>query len=185
MYNPYVIGKNIYLRHPKEEDAVGKWHEWFSDEETTRFLIDRFWPNSAESQVEFFKMLRNDRCRLVLSVIDKKSDQHIGIVSLGNINWVHRYSDFALVIGEKDFRKEAYAIEGITLILKIAFLRLNLETLKGAYVRSNQMTKAICNVFKFKEVGVYDNLLRINGKSEDLVAVMLGRESWMKRNKLL
>ena len=42
MDNPYIIGKQIYLRHPTEEDALGKWHEWFSDEELTKHMNDRY-----------------------------------------------------------------------------------------------------------------------------------------------
>ena len=51
MYNPYIVGKKIYLRHPTEDDVQGKWHEWFSDEEITKFMCDRFWPNSKEAQL--------------------------------------------------------------------------------------------------------------------------------------
>jgi len=37
MYNPYIKGKHVYLRHPTEEDAIGAWHEWFSDEEIVKY----------------------------------------------------------------------------------------------------------------------------------------------------
>ena len=57
MYNPYIVGKQIYLRHPTEDDVQGKWHEWFSDEKITKYMSDRFWPNSKEAQLEFYKSL--------------------------------------------------------------------------------------------------------------------------------
>ena len=38
MNNPYLVGKHVYLRHPTKQDVEGKWYEWFSDEETTKFL---------------------------------------------------------------------------------------------------------------------------------------------------
>ena len=57
MYNPYAIGKQIYLRHPTEADVEGKWHDWFSDEETAKIMVDRFWPNTKEAQLEFYKSL--------------------------------------------------------------------------------------------------------------------------------
>ena len=85
MYNPYKIGKQIYLRHPNEEDVNGKWHEWFSDEETTKYLSQRFWPNSKEAQLDFYRSLKSSRDKLVLSVINRSSDKHIGIVSLSSI----------------------------------------------------------------------------------------------------
>jgi len=41
MYNPYIVGKHIYLRHPTEADVVGGWHEWFSDERPDPSTLDR------------------------------------------------------------------------------------------------------------------------------------------------
>ena len=106
MINPYIIGKNLYLRHPTEEDASGKWYECFSDEETTKYLVDRYWPNSVENQLELYRSLNRDTTKLVLSVVTKKEDIHIGIVGLSVINWVHRYADSIIILGEKKYRSE-------------------------------------------------------------------------------
>ena len=130
MYNPYMVGKQIYLRHPTEEDVQGKWHEWLSDEELTKFMTDRFWPNSKEAKLEFYKSLINNKERLVLSLINKSNNEHVGVVSLSAINWVHRYADIALAIGEKKYRKGPIVIEAFSLMLKVAFVRLNLKNVK-------------------------------------------------------
>ena len=50
MINPYEIGNKIYLRTPTKSDLSGNWYQWFSDPETTEFLIDRWWPNSEEAR---------------------------------------------------------------------------------------------------------------------------------------
>jgi len=181
MYNPYMIGKHVYLRHPTEEDARGRWHEWFSDEQTTKYLVDRFWPNSIDAQLDFMKSL-SDRSRLVLSVITKEKDEHIGVASLSCINWVHRYADVAIVIGEEEYCRGAYAIEAFSLILKIAFVRLNLRTVKSGYANSNEASRTIHRGFKFTKVGQYKNLLCIDGHYDDLVFEMLDRETWLRRN---
>lgn len=182
MYNPYMVGRKVYLRYPMEKDVEGRWPEWFSDENTTKYLIDRYWPNSKEEQYNFFKSIQNNHNRMVLSIIDKESDDHIGVASLGAINWVHRYCDFAIVIGEEKYRKGVYAIDCMALLLRIAFKRLNLRNVKGAYVRSNDLTKGMVKLFHFKEIGVYEKLYWISGGWEDSVVVILNREDWMKRN---
>lgn len=181
MYNAYIVGKHVYLRHPTEEDALGNWHEWFSDEQTTKYLVERFWPNSKEAQLEFFRSLE-DRNRLVLSIVTKANDRHIGVVSLSSIHWVHRYADVAIVIGDKNFHKGSYAVEAFALVLKVAFLRLNLRTIKSYYVKSNRASKTIHTLFHFFKVGEYKNLLHIDGHDEDLVVSMLARKDWLKRN---
>ena len=62
MKNPYIVGKSIYLRHPTLEDVEGDWYEWLSDPEITKYLPERYWPNSIESQIEFFNNLAFHSC---------------------------------------------------------------------------------------------------------------------------
>ena len=138
MVNPYLVGKHVYLRHPTEEDALGKWHEWFSDEETTKYLIDQWWPNSIENQMDIYRSLvddwnRGSRIKLVLSVVTKKDDIHIGIVGLSGINWVHRYADLIIIIGEEEYRKIPYTLEAHELMHVVSFIRLNLLNVKSYF----------------------------------------------------
>jgi len=182
MYNPYIIGKQIYLRHPTEEDALGKWHEWFSDEELTKHMNDRYWPNSKDSQLEYYKSLLNNKSRLALSVVNKSNDEHVGVISLSGINWVHRYAEIAMVIGEKKYMKGPVATESFALMLKVAFVRLNLLNLKSAYSKANKNSEVLHRLFKFKPVGIYEELLCIDGHLEDMVVEVLNNKLWFQRN---
>lgn len=182
MYNPYKVGKQLYLRHPTEEDLQGSWYEWFSDEETTKFMGGDFWPNSREAQLKFYKSIIENRDRLALSIVDKSNDKHLGVISLSSINWVHRYADIALVIGEKEYRKGSIAAEAFALMLNVAFMRLNLLNVRSSYSFSNKNAETLHRLFKFKSVGVYENLLSIDGEFESVVVEILDRESWLKRN---
>jgi len=185
MYNPYAEGKHVYLRHPTPSDVEGRWHEWLSDEETTQWLDLRNWPNSVERQREFYESLKKTENRLVLSIVDKESGQHIGVCNLSSINWVSRYCDVAIVIGEKKFRTGVYVLETMSLLLRIAFLRLNLRIVKSTFAASNEASCTIHDVFRFKEVGRINGLLWDSGQYIDSVIVMLHSEDWMARNNLI
>jgi len=183
MKNPYIIGKQIYLRHPIREDVEGEWYEWFSDEETTKFLESRFWPNSKESQLKFYNSLHDDKNKLVLSIILKSNDKHIGVISLGNINWVHRYADIGIVIGDKQFNQGVYATEAYALILKTAFLKLNLNNVRASYCKAHKNSEALLKLFRFKVAGEYEKLLTIDGHEEDIVCTYIDKKSWLERNR--
>jgi len=183
MDNPYSVGSSIYLRAPTMVDVEGAWHEWFSDPETTLYLADRYWPNMVELQRDFFTSIKNDSSRLVLSVVDKETNLHIGVCSLSAINWVHRYADITLVIGDKRFKKGQAAIEVIDLLLEIAFFRLNLLNLKGGYVSTNILTPMLMKLYQFEICGVYKKLINFRGNYVDLVNVQLKREVWIKRQQ--
>ena len=183
MTNPYEIGKTIYLRTPTKNDINVNWYQWFSDPETTEFLIDRWWPNSIENQENFYNQIIQNKTSLVLSVCDKNTDKHIGVCSLSSINWVHRYADVAIVIGEKKFRNGVIAVEIMTLLLKIAFKRINLLNLRSVFVKSHPYTPSLMNLFKFKEVGSLKEFFYHKDKYVDLVISQLQRHNWQKRNK--
>lgn len=182
MYNPYSVGTHIYLRHPTLVDVEGPWHEWLSDEETTRWLGIRYWPNTVESQREFYESALKSKDRLILSIIDKETDKHIGVCNLSGINWLHRYCDLAIVIGDIDFRKGPHMLEAVSLLLRIAFLRLNMRIVKSSFASSNEASQAIHNIFRFKEVGRLEGLLWDRGNYVDNIIAMLKREDWIARN---
>ena len=182
MINAYAVGKSVYLRAPTSEDADGRWYEWFSDPDTTQYLGERYWPNTRERQKEFVAGLQRSTGSLVLSVVDKDTEQHIGVCSLGAISWVHRYADIAVVIGETKFQNGQVALEVVSLLLKTAFMRLNLRTVKGGYMASNRLTGSILKIFDFEEIGRYKELCFFKGEYVDLVCAQLTREKWLQRN---
>ncbi len=182
MYNPYAVGERIYLRAPTLEDAEGKWHEWLSDEETTRGLVQRYWPNTVQQQREFYESSQKSRDRLVLSIVDKATDQHIGVGSLSGIDWLHRYADIAIIIGDKSFRHGPYVLEGMSLMLSIAFLRLNMRIVKSVYSASNEASQKMHDIFHFKQVGRIPSLYWDRGQYTDSVISILNGEDWMARN---
>jgi len=183
MKNSYAIGKSIYLRAPSADDIEGNWYQWFSDPKVTEYLGDRYWPNSIESQSAFFESIKSARERLVLCICLSDTDEHIGVCNLSAINWVHRYADIALVIGEKKYRNGAIAIETMSLLLDIAFNRLNLQNVKASYVSANSSSSVLLRLFDFLEVGRFRKISYIRGEYVDSVISQLSREDWTSRNR--
>jgi RimJ/RimL family protein N-acetyltransferase len=180
MINSYITGNTLYLRHPTRNDALGSWHEWLSDEETTRWLNMRHWPNSIEKQIKFFESLEADAGRLVLSIVDIESDKHIGVCSLSHINWVHRYCEIAIIIGDKSFRKGSHNLEAMNLLLRVAFRRLNMRNVKSAYALSNESSCVMHKVLRFKEVGRVPSLYWDRGNYVDEVISVLSFSDWKR-----
>ena len=182
MKNPYAIGKKIYLRAPEPEDIDSDWYTWFSDPETIKYLGDRNFPNTKEKQQLFLEQIKNSNTRIVLIICDKENNESIGVCNLSSISWIHRKADIALVIGNKAYRNGTTAVETITLLLKIAFQKLNLKKLLTTRSSNNDLTKAIEKVFGFKQVGCLEDISFIEGKYHNIIISQLKRENWVKRN---
>ncbi len=184
MNNPYAIGSKVYLRAPTIEDAEGGWYEWFSDPETTKFLIDRYMPNTREAQIEFFQSLSHSKNRAVFSICRVDNDEHIGVCGLSAISWFHRHGDISYVIGKKQTDNSPIIIEVMRLLLSVSFNRLNMANLGSSHVGSNPITPLINKVFGFKVIGTLEKYIVCQGKREDLVISQLSKEDWISRNKV-
>jgi RimJ/RimL family protein N-acetyltransferase len=181
MYNPYAVGRRVYLRHPTPQDVEGRWHQWFSDEETLLWLPLQYWPSSVERQREHYQAGLKSADRLLLSIVDKDSDRHIGVCSFA-INWLHQFTEIALVIGEKEFRTGPHALDSLALMMQIAFLRLNMRIVRSSYVDGNDASKGLTDVLRFEETGRTRDLWWIRGRYCDGISIALYRDEWLKRN---
>ena len=182
MKNPYAIGKLIYLRPPEEEDIDSNWYTWLSNPDTSQYLAERFWPNTKEKQREFFNETKNSSTRMVLLIIDKDNDQMIGVCNLNNISFLHGKAEIALIIGEKEYQNGTYAIDVMSLLLKIGFDRLNMRNIITSRLGNNSLTTTLEKIFGFIEIGKFDKLIFSEGLYQDLVYSQLKKENWRKRN---
>ena len=178
MKNPYVVGKLCYLRTPEEDDANSHWYEWFSDPIVTKFLLERFWPNSKSEQLNFIRNLIGSRERLVLLICDSGSDSILGVCALSNINWSQRHADFSIVMPKSSNIDPRVALEASTMLLSSAFNRLNLLNIRAATVSMNSSSLALTKLLGFKQVGVFQNLYKIDGEFSDLIYSHLSIEGW-------
>jgi [ribosomal protein S5]-alanine N-acetyltransferase len=134
----FITGKNIYLREVRLTDVNEAYYRWMNDCEVTQYLESRFYPNSFDSLKRYVEDKLNDRDNVFLAIILKKSNRHIGNIKLGPINWIHRYADVALMIGEKDCRGKGYGTEAIRLITAYAFDKLDLHKLTAGCYEANK-----------------------------------------------
>jgi RimJ/RimL family protein N-acetyltransferase len=178
MINPYAIGKLCYLRIPEESDADSGWYEWFSDPEVTKYLTDRYWPNSKEAQLDFVKKLAYDKSRLVLLVCNLKTDSPIGVVSLGQVNLVHRYAGFSFVVPPSINSDSRVTFEASALLLNLAFYKLNLLNIKTFTVSDNHASINMQKLLGFEPIGEFSNIYNIGGKLTNEICMQLKIENW-------
>lgn len=182
MKNPYAIGKTIYLRPPEEEDIDSEWYTWLSNPKTTYFLSDRYLPNTKEKQNNFYEETKNLSEKIVLLIIDKNNDELIGVCSLSNISWFHRKAEIAIIIGNELYQSGTFAIETLSLLIKIGFNRLNMRNLISARLSNNDLTKNLEKIFGFYEVGKFEKLIFNDGNYHDLIFSQLSKKKWEERN---
>jgi len=127
MKHPFLIGERVYLRGLTKTDLEGRYFQWFNDQESDTFTNHANFPNSMARMRAFLERVSRSEGDLVLAIVLKKGDRHIGNVALHGINWQHRRAELRIIMGEADMRGKGYGTEAIHLLLRHAFEKLNLH----------------------------------------------------------
>jgi ribosomal-protein-alanine N-acetyltransferase len=137
-FKRFIEGERLYLREVRLSDVNENYYRWMNDPEVIKYLESRFYPNSTEGLGEYVKSKIGDEYNVFLAIILKEGDRHIGNIKLGPINFIHRFADVALIVGEKDCWGKGYATEAIRLISNYAFNQLNLHRLTSGCYDANK-----------------------------------------------
>ena len=180
MRHPFLTGKKLYLRGIEEEDLEGRYFDWLNDYEVTKYMESGSFPNTVEKMQEYFKNVGRSNNNVLLAIVDKKTDKHIGNVRLGPINWIHRTSFLGIMIGEKDFWGKGYGTEALKLIMDYAFNRLNLHKISAGMNASNKPSIRAYEKAGFKVEGQRKDELYVNGEYHDVIIMGLTKEDFQE-----
>jgi ribosomal-protein-alanine N-acetyltransferase len=127
MKKPFLTGGRIYLRSLEENDLDGNYVQWLNDEEVCKYNSHHVFPYSYESAKYYIKNIIDLPDALVLAIVLKENNFHIGNVSLQRINYISRNAEFAILLGERAYWGKGYSNEAARLIIGHGFSELNLH----------------------------------------------------------
>ena len=136
-FHPYIEGRRLFLREVRQEDVNDDYYSWMNDPEVTRYLETRYIPQSRENISRYVEAMSGKRDEIFLAICMRKSAAHIGNIKLGPINWIHRFADISLIIGEKKCWGKGYGSEAIRMLSRYAFEVLNLRKLRSGLYSDN------------------------------------------------
>lgn len=134
----FLNDEHIYLREVNLNDVGVNYYKWLNDPEVNQFLETRFVPQSENRIREFVQSKDGNSNEILFAICDRETNRHIGNIKLGPINWVHRYGDISLLIGEKDFWGKGIGSKSIRLVTLFAFNTLNLHKLRAGCYAANK-----------------------------------------------
>ena len=124
---PFLESSELYLRPLVPEDAGGPYMAWFNDEEVCRGNAHHKYPFTKQAALEYIEATQKYNKTLVLAIIGKKEQRHIGNIALQKIDPVFRSAEFAIVIGDRQSWGKGYSKQAGRLILDHAFFTLNMN----------------------------------------------------------
>jgi len=173
----FIEGDHIYLREVRPSDVNEDYYYWMNDPEVTQYLESRFYPNSLEGLRDYVASKLGDRNNVFLAIVLKEGDRHIGNIKLGPINWIHRFADLGIMIGDKSNWRKGYATEAIRSLVGYAFRKLNLHKVTAGCYANNQGSLRAFEKAGFEMEGVRKEQFSWNGQYVDSVLLGIVRGS--------
>lgn len=137
----YIEGIQIYLREVRLSDVNENYYAWLNDSSVNQYLETRFFSSSIHNIEQFVKQMDCKSDEIFFAICDKQNDKHIGNIKLGPINWLHRFGDISLFIGDKNYWGKGVATEAISLVTRFGFNKLYLNKIKAGCYANNLGSK--------------------------------------------
>jgi RimJ/RimL family protein N-acetyltransferase len=168
----FLEGIHVRLKTPSMQDITDSdWVGWFNDETLSSHNQHHYFPNTVERQVELLPSL-NTSSKLQLAIIDRTDPERIcGMVSLGDINWIHRHAEIAGVQARtRTGANPALFFEAWALVLKHGFEQFGMQKIYGATFHPH-VAGALTRMFNFQVEGVRKRHVFKGGVFHDLTVV--------------
>ena len=165
----FLDGDRILLRPLTKNDLTPVYLQWLNDEEVTRFNSHATFPNTQEKMEAYYNSLQDNNRNVVLGIIDKTTNRHIGNVALQQINWVSKNAEFAILLGDKEFWGKGMGEEAAVLIVTYGFERLNLHRIYCGTIQGNEGMKKLAKKLFMTEEGRRREAIFKNGKYLDII----------------
>jgi [ribosomal protein S5]-alanine N-acetyltransferase len=182
-FEVFIEGETVDLCVPEDdEEVIRKWASWFNNSEITRYLSQGIYPNKASNQKKFFQNFLSSDEKILFLIKPKKYNGYVGVISLSEVNYVHRQCTMAIVIGEKYQGNDSIFIglEAKALITQHAIEVAGMERINSIQVVNLKNWQNMQILFGYQVEGLLRNKFRKGKNSYDMLISSLVLEDYQK-----
>lgn len=129
--------EHIYLRPITLNDVTREYVHWLNNKEVNKYLESRFIKHTLKSEQEYVTQMIKNPHTLLLAVIRRDENRHIGNIKL-SITPLHHRGDIGIIIGDRASWGKGYATQAITMLAEYAFKKLHLHKLTAGADEPNK-----------------------------------------------
>jgi RimJ/RimL family protein N-acetyltransferase len=165
----FFEGKYVRLKVLSAQDILeSNWVGWFNDESMSAYNQHHYFPNTVEQQYEILKSCTSDD-KLQLGIVDRTlPDTICGIVTLSDIDLIHRHAAIAGIQETKATKmNSALFLESWSIMLRHGFEQLGLNKIYGGTFHPH-VSAALMRTFNFEVEGIRKRQIYKNGEYHDV-----------------
>jgi len=154
----------IILRPLEASDADGAYPEWLNDKQTCVGNGHHRIPYSRSNARDFISNVNGSPDSIVLAIIKKDAQKHVGNLALQDICWFSRSAELAIIVGEDEGRGNGIGFRASTLLIDHGFTELNLRSIICKTFSSNSAMIGLAKKLGMKRVGLLREAAFKNGQ---------------------
>lgn len=150
----FYEGKHVRLTALSAQDVRDSdWVGWFNDQAMSEHNQHHYFPVTLDQQHEMLESFISSS-KLQLGIVDRADPEQIcGVVSLSNIDWIHRNAEIAGIQARaRTGANSALFLEAWSLMLKHGFQQFGLQKIYGGTFHP-QVAQALVRAFNFAVEG--------------------------------
>lgn len=176
-----LSGEHVYLRPLLESDSKGCYPDWLNDAEVSRGNSHHTFPYTASDAVQYIRAVSAARDALVLAVVARQGDRHVGNVALQHIRPIDRTAEFAILFGEREAWGRGYGTEAARLICAYGFTTLGLHRIGCGTFEHNEAMRKLALSLGMHEEGRRREAAFKDGRYVDIIEYGVLRDEFFAR----
>jgi RimJ/RimL family protein N-acetyltransferase len=175
-------GKLVRLGAPTPSVDAPLFAKWSRDSEYAR-LLDTDPPTlmSAKSIQDEFEKGLEDQKGYIFIIHTLAENKQIGFVGLHSFDWANGNGWASIGIGEREYWGKGYGTEAMMLVLRFAFMELNLHRVSLAVFEFNARAIKSYGKAGFVIEGREREFMNREGRRWDIINMGVLRDEWMRR----
>ena len=165
-----LIGDDVIsLRALTKSDINGNYSNWFNDPKIVEHNSHGRFPMTKEKLETYVASVESNPSIIALAVIMRKTETHVGNISLQKINWIDRNAEIAFILGEKNYQNKGIMLRAGKLLINHAFNQLNLHRVYCGTIDSNLGMKSLAIKLGMQGEGRRREAVYKNGSYVDIL----------------
>ena len=169
----FLVGETVVLRPVEVVDIDGPYAEWINRQEADVYTQHAQFPHSAKDLERYLELRNASPNHVLLAIIERGADRHVGNIELSDIDWVHRTARYAILVGDTSAQGKGYGSEASILLLGHAFRKLNLNRVELGVHEDNIGARNLYQKLGFVEEGCLRQAYLREGKFSNVIMMGL------------
>ncbi|MFX1572267.1 MAG: GNAT family N-acetyltransferase [Promethearchaeota archaeon] len=166
---------------PVKREYIDDYLRWMNNPEVTQYL-KIYSPLTREMEEDWYNSLKNRDDFFLFAILLANQDEPetlLGNCSIG-VDWKNRVGTCGIVIGEKIYQGKGYGTEAMELLVNYGFITLNLNRIQLETFSFNKRALKSYQKVGFKEEGIRQQAIYVNGKYHDAIMMGILKNEWQK-----